>query len=241
MLTLGQLLSQLNFIPQDALLLGLFLTGAIILVVRDWRLLILALLWQYILLGLVLARLVQPEIAALKVMIGTFICLILFLSVRQVMVSFSASLTLDPYPRPNNHKWLAWWRKVAEVGPLIFGSNRHRGLTATGFLFRCFSALLMMYMAFLLGQSLTLPGLTWNITATVYWLLLAGLTILILNEDPLKMGLGLFTFFIGFDLFYTTIEGDFLLIGLWGSVNLLIALVTGYLLVVKGTAIEEES
>jgi len=42
------------------------------------------LLVQYILVGLILSRLVRPDIAILKVMIGAFICPILFLSARQV-------------------------------------------------------------------------------------------------------------------------------------------------------------
>ncbi len=238
---LPDLLTQLNFVRQEAFLLGLLLTAAVILVVRDWRLLILALLTQYILVGWTLSRLIRPDVAAVKVMIGSFICLVLFLSVRQVRVAFSPTTALDLAPPTQHNKFVNWWMNFSTaLGPLIFGRNRHRGLAATGFVFRCFAALLMMFVAFLLGQTLSLPGLAIDVAIAVFWLLLAGLTLLILNEDPLKVGLGLFTLFTGFDLFYATLETSFLMAGLWGAVNLLIALVIGYLLVVKGATPEEE-
>ena len=85
--TLPEILAQLQFLTQELALLGLFITAGIILIARDWRTLILTLLIQYILAGLILSRLVRPDIAALKVMIGAFICPILFLSARQVSVS----------------------------------------------------------------------------------------------------------------------------------------------------------
>jgi hypothetical protein len=45
---------------------------------------------------------------------------------------------------------------------------------------------------------------------------------------------------MGFGLFYVTLESSLLLTGMWGTVNLLIALAIGYLVVVKGAASEEE-
>ena len=56
----------------------------------------------------------------------------------------------------------------------------------------------------------------------------------------MKVGVGLLTGLTGFSLLYTTIENSLLLTGMWGSVNLLIALAIGYLTVVKGSSIEEE-
>ena len=85
--TLPEILGQLQFISQEIFLLGLIITAGTILVTRDWRLLILAILLQYILVGLILSRLVRPDIAVLKIMIGAFICPILFLSARQVAVN----------------------------------------------------------------------------------------------------------------------------------------------------------
>jgi len=71
-------------------------------------------------------------------------------------------------------------------------------------------------------------------------LTLSGLLILILTEDPLKIGQGLLTAIIGFELWYTTLERSLLIVGLWGAVNLLLALAIGYLMAVRGVKLEED-
>ena len=78
------------------------------------------------------------------------------------------------------------------------------------------------------------------ITTAVYWLVLVGLGVLMITEDPMKVGHGLFTLLTGFGLYYFTLESSLLLTGLWGTVNLLLALSIGYLTVVRGTGPEEE-
>jgi hypothetical protein len=98
----------------------------------------------------------------------------------------------------------------------------------------------MILVAITLSSTFRLPGLSASVNTAVFWLILAGLVTLVLTEDPLKVGLGLFTTLTGFELFYTTVERSLLLTGLWGAVNLLIALVIGYLIVVIGTGPEEE-
>ena len=106
-------MSQLQFITQEATLLGLFVTAGIILVGRDWRRLILALLAQYILVGLILSRLVRPDIATLEVMIGAFICPILFLSARQVSFgSFSIALSMSRTEAAGRSPKANWWRNL---------------------------------------------------------------------------------------------------------------------------------
>ncbi|MDX1520403.1 MAG: hypothetical protein R3264_02095, partial [Anaerolineae bacterium] len=107
--TLPELLSQVRFITQESVVLALFATAAIILLVRDWRVLIISLLAQYIFAGLILSRLVRPDIAAVKVMIGVFISLILFLSMRQISAKFSNSTGLDFTTLQRPDSFLRWW------------------------------------------------------------------------------------------------------------------------------------
>ena len=213
--TLPDILGQLQFISQEILLLGLIVTTGTILVTRDWRLLILALLLQYILVGLILSRLVRPDIAVLKIMIGAFICPILFLSARQVAVNPPLVPTIIQKE----------WRNPA----------------ATGWVFRLLTALVILLVAITLSEMFGLPGLTPTLIIAVYWLMLMGLTVLIISEDPLKTGIGLLTILTGFDLFYTTLEHSLLITGLWGAINLLIALAISYLIIVKGANPEEEA
>jgi uncharacterized MnhB-related membrane protein len=240
--TLPEILDQLQFISQEAALLGLFVTASIILVGRDWRSLILALLIQYILVGLVLSRLVRPDIATLKVLIGAFICPVLFLSARQVSVSgLATNLAMKPRLSSNRSRSGSWWRRSYPiVVSLIKGQDRRRRPAATGLMFRVFGALLMILVAINLSNAIALPGLPSAVNTAVYWLILAGLITLALTEDPIKVGHGLFTALVGFELFYATVENSLLLIGLWGATNLLIALAIGYLAVVRGTGPEEE-
>ncbi len=239
--TLPELLNQLRFINQESVLLGLFLTAGLILVIRDWRFLILALLGQYILAGLILSRLIRPDIAIIQVLIGAFICPILFLSARQVSTPLSPTSPLhEPPPLPSRSWMVNRWRQLtAVVMPILVGQQRQADSTPHGFVFRLLVALLMFLVATTLSRTLLLPGLSIEITAAVYWLILAGLATLILTEEPMKVGLGLFTTFIGFNLFYLTRENSLLVIGLWGAINLLLALVIGYLIIAKGAGMEE--
>lgn len=239
--TLPDILSQLQFITQEAALLGLFITASIILVTRDWRTLIMALLAQYIVAGLILSRLVRPDIAVLQVMIGAFICPILFLSARQVSVSaLSIAVSMSKKDSAGAGRSGRWWQGVYLIVSLVKGKTRRRGPAATGFVFRLFTAILMILVVITFSQSAALPGLSTSVNTAVFWLVAAGLVTLALTEDPLKVGHGLFTVLTGFELFYATVEKSLLLTGLWGAANLLIALAVGYLTVVNGTGLEEE-
>ncbi len=236
--TLPELLSRLQFIGYETALLGLLLTGGIILVVRDWRLLILALLGQYILVGLILSRLVRPDIAVLGVLIGAFICPILFLSARQVSVT-PVSIGAPAFKSSRySNKYIRWLRNLS-LTTLLLGPE-HRRISATGHTFRIFMAVLLILIAITLSESIPLQELDPVITTAVYWLVLAGLGVLMITEDPMKAGHGLFTVLTGFGLYYFTLKSSLLLTGLWGTVNLLLALSIGYLTVVRGTGPEKE-
>jgi hypothetical protein len=81
--SLYEVIDQLGFITRELAIVGLFLTGGIIVLVRDWRVSLLALLGQYLLAGIVLSRIVLPEVALIKVLIGALICPMLYLAARQ--------------------------------------------------------------------------------------------------------------------------------------------------------------
>jgi hypothetical protein len=213
--TLPEILGQLQFITQEIYLLGLFVTATTILITRDWRLLIFALLIQYILVGLILSRLVRPDIAVLEIMIGAFICPILFLSARQVAFT-------------------------TPIMPAVTRSQRANP-AATGWVFRMLAGLIILLVTVTISEMFGLPGLSTTLTIAVYWLVLIGLTTLIITEDPLKAGIGLLTVLVGFDLYYTTLEHSLLITGLWGAANLLIALAISYLIIAKGANPEEQS
>ena len=132
------------------------------------------------------------------------------------------------------------WRQNLSLRTILTGANRSREIAATGVGFRLFTALLFILLATTLSQTFPLRNLEPSVTTAIYWLILAGLAVLTLTENPIKVGLGLLTVLTGFGILYATLETSLLLTGLWGTVNLLIALAIGYLTVVKGAGQEEE-
>lgn len=229
--TLLEILDQLKLVTYETALLGLFITASVILLSKDWRILIMALLAQYILVGIMLMRLVRPDIAVLKILIGAFICPILFLSARQISVRPSFAAENWPFK-------FGRWRSFS--GGMRALADQYSS-TPTGLVFRIFVGLIMILVILTISSNFPLPGSAAPVTTAVYWLVVSGLVTLMITEDPMKAGHGLFTVLIGFDLFYTTLENSLLLTGLWGSVTLLIALAVGYLTVVKGTGLEEDA
>jgi len=199
-----------------------FLTGSMLLLLRDWRFSILALEVQYLALGAQLAHLVRPEIAFAKILVGIFVGLMLYLSARQ-----------------------AGWRKeltLAAGGKRALGNFRagDGGILPAGRFFRVIFTLFLMVAAVSLAQTHPIGSLPPSVSTAVYWLALVGIGLLILSENPIKVGQGLLTLLIGFELWYTTLEGSLLIVGLWGAVNLLLALAIGYLGIARGVNLEED-
>jgi hypothetical protein len=186
-----------------------------------------------------LSRLIRPDIAILGILIGAFICPILYLSARQVAIDPLSISALNEPDYRSRRRSSGWWPSFSFL-LLRQGVGRTRALAPTGFSFRILVGLLMVLITITVSSSFPLPNLAPSVTTAVYWLVLAGLATLALTEDPMKAGHGLFTVLSGFGLFYAILESSFLLTGLWGSVNLLIALAIGYLTVVKGTGPEEK-
>src|SRR5512137_2898589 len=74
----------LSSIPGTVVLIGLLIATTLLVVLVNWRLLILALGAQYILVGLMLTRTVPLELAAVKALVGVMICPVLFITARRV-------------------------------------------------------------------------------------------------------------------------------------------------------------
>src|SRR6266511_4320487 len=77
-------LKTLSSIPGLAVLIGLMVAAALLVVLVNWRLLILALGVQYLMVGLMLTRVVPLELAAVKALVGVMICPVLFITARRV-------------------------------------------------------------------------------------------------------------------------------------------------------------
>ncbi len=216
--SLSEVLNQLQFISRELAVLGLFVTGGIIVLVRDWRASLLALLAQYLLAGLILAGLVTPEIALIKVLIGALICPMLYLAARQA----------------------GWQAERNALASRKQAGNGRGDIFPAGRAFRVLAAALMTIIAIALSQTFPLPVIPPDVGLSSYWLILVGLLILMMTGEPLKAGQGLLTAIIGFDLLYTPLEHSLTMVWLWATANLLLTLGIAYLAVVQGASSSEE-
>jgi hypothetical protein len=186
---------------------SLVATGAILVVARKWRLKVLALAIQYLLVVLLLTRIIRVELAAVKGLTGWLICAVFYVTER----------------------------RVGSPGPPV-SSSRSRGdrpwrgevLSAKGW-FYLLSAVLVFVLAYGAALRLPLPEVPAEITLACYLLAGLGLLIVSLNENPFEVGLGLLTTLAGFDLFYVGLEPSLAVAGLVGAVGFMIALATAYL------------
>lgn len=199
--SLSEVLDQLQFITRELAIVGLFVTGGLMVLARDWRASLLSLLGQYMLAGLVLSRLVLPEVALIKILIGALICPMLYLAARS--------------------------------GRALSGPARN-GVFPAGLTFRLLAVTLIALLAVALNRGYPMPSIPAEVGLGCYWLLLNGLLILMLTEEPIKAGQGLLTLIIGFELFYTPIEPSLALVWSWAVINLLLTLAIAYLAVARG-------
>lgn len=213
---MSDVLKFLSTVPGIAVLVGLLAAAFLLVTLTNWRLLVLALGAQYLLLGLMLTRAVPLELSAVKALVGVMICPVLYITARRVRWGhLSDEPEEDAPPLSRRRAWLS-----ALIGPGLPVRALAASLTAV------------------LGLSLALrsplpivndPVAARDLTIGTFGLVLLGLLNVILNENPLKVGIGLLTLLSGFELFYTAIEPTLTLVGLLGLTNLIIALAISYL------------
>ncbi len=75
MSSLIPLIDQLARLAVAPLLFGVIATAAILALVRNWRIALPVLIVQYVLVGILLARVIPPGVAIIKLVAGTIVCL----------------------------------------------------------------------------------------------------------------------------------------------------------------------
>lgn len=183
----------------EQLVWGLLFTAGLIAVVEEWRISLLALLIQYALVGFLLSGLLSPSIALAKIATGGMIFFI-----------------LCPTAWRGRRKLPA---KVASQGRTF----------ATSFPLRLVGSALMGMVAYGLLHQYPWEGVPTSLAFASNFLMAMGLWTVILGRGPFRMGLGLLTFQIGFELLFTSWERSLLVAGLLGLVNILLALAIPYL------------
>ena len=74
-----------------------------------------------------------------------------------------------------------------------------------------------------------LPAISEPTNLAVFILLCMGLLGLSLSTEPLRAGLGLLTFWLGFELFFVALEQSVAMLAVMGAATLILALAIAYL------------
>jgi hypothetical protein len=217
----------LNHLPPltiSTAVVGVFVTGSLLILLRDWSQALLALAIQYLLFAWLLTTIVPLPLALIKALTGGIACVILYWSGRRIgepPVSPLQPLELNEAAR----------RKLA-------AAQREITRAATGFSmrmpFRVSALSLLVLVTYALFTRYPLPGMSPAVRLACTWLATASLTLLALTQAPLRIGMGLLTWLMAFETFYVTVERSLTIAGLLGIVTLFVALGAGYLTSVGG-------
>ncbi len=208
-----QLLDFLRGDPAAYFVLG---TASMILILRDWRWSLITLLVQYLVVGLLYADVLLAHLAFIRVLIGIFVCLILYITAQQV------NWGRNPEDVTEEEE-----KQLAKSRLSRFGIYS----LATDTPFRLFLALLLALSIWAVAHrvELQLPALPTHINLAVLTLAGMGIVTTAITSEPMKSGMGILTFMIGFDLFYSTVEQSAVMLALSSITMLIISVTIAYL------------
>jgi len=216
--TLPEIAERLSVFVTTSATVSVMFTAGVIVVIKDWRASLLAMVIQYVIVGLLLMSEIRMELALIKTLVGALICVILYMTARHV------DWGRPPQPPPQGEE-------EAEQAEL----PASQWILPTEFPFRFLAALLVMVAAYGGASTHPLPDVGQAISLAAYTLGALGLLAMGLTDEPLKAGLGLLTFVSAFELFYTVLEPSLIVVGFLGLSNFLIALAIAYLTVARAT------
>ncbi len=198
-----QWLSRLSSLASTPAVLGIFLAGAAIYLIAEWRIRLLALLAQYFFIGIMFLRLfdTRPEMALLKTLIGWLVCGALYLSARTREEAVSQG-----FPR------IHW---VADLP------------------FRSLFLIVISLVAYLASQRYPLPFLSNDLAMTCFVLLGLAVVLIGTEKDAGVVGVGVLNLLAGLDIFYSAWDPGVLVTGLLVIVTLVVGLAISYLTVAE--------
>lgn len=195
-------------------------TATVIALFWDWRLALFALIIQYLAVSLLFTDLLDPRLAIIKLLVGMFVGLILYMTARQVNYGKKpVDLTAEEMAR------LKQDRKQYTVG---------RWSVSRDFSIRAIATGVALLLIFIVTQQSTfrLPGVPEelpHINTAILILMGLGLVGLAASHDPIPAGMGLFTFLAGFELYYAALDQSIAMLAALAALNLALALAVAYL------------
>ncbi|MCL4263401.1 MAG: hypothetical protein KJ069_09305 [Anaerolineae bacterium] len=203
--------------------LAVLATAVIIVLAWEWRVAIVALAVQYLLLGLLYVDVLDPRLAVAKVLVGLFVCLILAITAGQVSWG---RLPVDVLPAEAEQ--IKAEQRV-RVGPLH--------VPVSGLLRLAAVAIMLLVVWALTERAGGLPLLMGTAVAptAVYFelavvgLLAFGLLAITISPEPMRIGMGVLMFLSGFELYFSALAQSAALLAALAALNLLTAVVISYL------------
>ena len=210
------ILNYLDFLRGFPSLYLVLLSSMTILITKNWRWSLLALFFQYQVVGLVFADVMLPQNAFMKVVIGTFSCFVLFATAGQTNWG---GLPKDVTPR---EAVVLSESRILRFGPYMLPTDTS---------FRIFFGLFILLSVWTVSKSLaiTLLNVPSHVALTFSALIIVGLITSCLTSEPYKAGIGILTFVSGFELFYSSFVQTIGALAIFALVNLVITLIIAYL------------
>ncbi|MBN2005411.1 MAG: hypothetical protein JXA21_18785 [Anaerolineae bacterium] len=197
-------LNRLSSLASTPAVLLIFLTGAGIYLVNEWRIRFLMLMAQYFFIGVLFVRIfdTRPELALLKILVGWLICGAFLISARI-------------RERTAMERGMRWrWSSNAPFRFLLLST--------------------MSVVAYLASQRYTLPFVSADLALACFALgVLAILFIGTEENDAVIAGIGVLNLLAALDIFYSSRDPGLLVTGLIVMVNLLVGLAVSYLTVAE--------
>ena len=210
--TLSELLASIGKGPAIA---GLVLAAALVFLTANWRLSLIALLFQYILVGFALSHFIRGEIVIAKILVGVLAVAILYLTAQRIQDAKGSERGKEDSHQP-------------------WGLHIDWGAGPLGLPLRFLAVLLVGLAVVRLFEGYRAGPVPTDIAFAACWLGGMGLIGLIVSSEPLRVASAALTILVGFDLVYASLDQNLAVIGFFGVLTLLAALAFSYLALVQG-------
>lgn len=212
------LLDRLSRLATPPLLAALTASALLIVLVRNWRIALPALIVQYVLVGIMLARAIDPGVALIKPLAGSLVCMALSIAAQHAdtrRAGRGESIAIERIRR------VAWHSVPAQV------------------LLRAVAATVVLIAAFGATVRFPLPGDARELGLGAYILISCGILLIATTSEALNVGVGLLVFLSGVELAYTPLEPSISVSVLLGFMTLLVGVAIAYLALADGEALAE--
>lgn len=202
------LIDQLARLAVAPLLFGLATSAALLLVVRNWRIALPALIVQYVLTGILLARVIPPGVAIIKPFAGVIVCLALSFAAQRTEHARAARGESVTAARVLGMQWIA---------------------LPSQFLVRVITAVLVLTAAFGAAVRFPLPGDANELSFATYILVASAVILIASAPEALNVGMGVLMLLSGIEIGYMPLEPSTTVSVLLGLMTLVVGIAVAYL------------